>query len=111
MNEVERIWTRSRERYGHPFGRRGPSMGITAILRALAEHGANYGSVVAVLARQNQGNTARWLVELERRDFVRRRDEVAGLGNQGGGRPAVFWALTSAGWELVRALAEGRVSV
>ena len=109
MNEVELIWTRSRERYGHPFGRRVPSPGIAAVLRALAEHGANYGSVVAALAGQDQGNTARWLNELEQRDFVRRREEVAGFGHQGGGRPAVFWALTRRGWDLVRALAECEV--
>ena len=111
MNTVEQLWVPARNTEGEFKDRHAPSPGITAVLRALAEHGPTYGSAVARLAGQNQANvTAVWLPKLDRFGFVERGEEVAGLGNQGGGRPAVFWSLTGRGWALVRALAEGEVA-
>ena len=111
MTPVEALWIPACRSRGWLGDRNVPSPGISAVLRALADHGPTYGSAVARLAAQNQANvTAVWLPKLVRLGFVERGEEEAGLGHQGGGRPAVFWALTGPGWALVRALAECEVA-
>lgn len=115
MTEVEQLWMptnpRPRAQAIRMSYRRRPSPGIAAVLLALGEPA--HGSAVARVAGQAQNNvTALWLPQLEDRGFAKRVDHVPGLGNQGGGRPAVIWALTRRGRELVAALrAEGRVGV
>jgi DNA-binding MarR family transcriptional regulator len=111
MNDVQRIWTTARDRFGDSRDRRTPSPGIAALLHALAEHGPNHGTALAHLAGQAQSNTSVWLRTLQRYGFARSVDEVPGVGHQGGGRPAVFWELTTSGRHLVRALVDAETGV
>jgi hypothetical protein len=106
VNAVEALWSVARNRNGEFKDRRRPSPGIAAVLVAMAEVGPTHGSAIAGAAGQRQHNvTSVWLPKLDSFGFVHRVDTVPGLGNQGGGRPAVIWALTGRGRELVAALA------
>lgn len=109
MTAVERLWTATAVRNALTDGRghrARPSDGIIAVLTALAE--PTHGAALARAAGQDQGNTTRWLAQLEARGFAERVQHVPGLGNQGGGRPAVIWALTPAGALLAAALVAER---
>ena len=108
---VEKLWDTGRVRANALRDRRRPSPGIAAVLAAMAEAGPLHGSALARMAGQKQNNvTTLWLPKLDRFGFVWPVDEVAGLGHQGGGRPAVIWALTAKGRQLAAALRAELVS-
>jgi DNA-binding MarR family transcriptional regulator len=101
VSDVQRLWMAGRERDRAALR---PSPGISAVLLAMAEAGPLHGGAIARAAHQDQGNTTVWLAKLLGFGFVERVDRVPGIGNQGGGRPAVIWALTGRGRALVEAL-------
>jgi len=103
--DIERLWITARNTHGQFGDRRRPSPGIAAVLGALWCDGSSYGGEIAQRTKQDQGNTARWLVKLRLYGLVDVVEEVPGIGNQGGGRPAIFWQLTGAGRELAELLA------
>jgi DNA-binding HxlR family transcriptional regulator len=101
----ERLWTAARGRHGNFRGRRRPSPGLAKTLTMLHDLGHAYGRQLARESGLSQGTlTGQWLPQLERLGFVERAGTVAGLGYQGGGMPAQYWRLTSAGRKLVAAL-------
>lgn len=105
MSEVESIWSRAKQRGGHPWDRRRPSNGIAAVLLVLLD-GAAHGSEVARRAGQSQPNvTANWLPKLLTYGFVDAM-ETPGIGRNGGGRPGTEWSLTTAGKQLARLIRE-----
>lgn len=110
MTETERIWTAARNRCGDWQARRTPSAAQTAVLLELA-NGPAYVGEIARRTGVGQGNLSyTYLRTLDRYGFAVRDEIVPGLGNQGGGRPAMYWRLTRAGRELAAALeAEGVV--
>lgn len=104
---VQQMWAPTAVRNALTDGRghrARPSWGITAVLTALAGLEPTHGAALARAAGQDQGNTVRYLAQLEARGFAERVEHVPGLGRNGGGRPAVIWALTGAGRALVAAL-------
>lgn len=107
VNDIERIWTRARDLYGHVNDRRVPSAGLSALLLALLD-GEAHGSELARRAGLDQSNaTAVHLPKLRRMRLVDGW-EVVGIGHQGGGRRASMWALTPEGRALAGALLEER---
>lgn len=106
MNDIERLWTTARNRHGEFKDRRTPSAGIACVLTTLWQLGSAYGSEIACEARQDQGNTARWLAKLRLFGLIEVVEELSGAGHQGGGRPAIVWHLTRSGRELAVLLAQ-----
>lgn len=108
MTVVERLWMGARSRAGHPFGRRRPEGTATDVLLALVDGPDHGGAIARATGRTQSEVTSRILPRLDAYGFVRQLEHVPGLGNQGGGRPAVIWALTPAGALLVAALVAER---
>lgn len=101
MNDnIESLWMMARNRCGDFRDRRTPSPGIASVLVALWENGSGYGAEIVTWSGQHQGNVALWLAKLRRFGFVDVYDVRPEMGHQRGGRPAMFWELTSDGFDL-----------
>jgi hypothetical protein len=108
--ELERRWvalTRPPARAGRdglvqvPRTPRRPSPGQTALLGALADYGPGSTAQLARAAEVARGNASKWLRALADWGLIEVTDVVPGQGGHGGGRPAVFYALTPAGREVL----------
>jgi len=106
-DQVQRIWLAARPRRGPGPGgtdRRRPSAAIGAVLLALLDGPVHGGDIARRTGQAQPEVTSRRLPRLERYGFVRPVERVPGRGHQGGGRPAVIWALTERGRGLAGAL-------